>query len=861
MSLGSSGSSGALTGPSNELDQATKDKTEAVFSLMAGFNKYSFGDLLSASLRSTSQLNKSCQGAKPPDADKRASMRLFNSREGIEEWIGNGALYLVNREAKSLMAELALSRKPTWEKLKSFSLEAEGQKMISKAPLIYAILSVIASVKRRKNRTQGTTSPSAKDSSSGDENAPKLLYRVLRRMKISPAHSTVLTYLKELAISAKEKFRHIGRRSHETTQADSEDEPEVFMLGFDSINKYVEPRNETVGNKSKLRSGTAATALILEDVPKGAFDRKPYAANMEAGLRRNLTLSELYQDIDQDHLAKIGTASIMRILSRDIQALKGLKGAVRKRFSDPTFCAVHRLSLRKTRIHTMGTSGINEATAEGVSEVLDDLVLQMDMKPTWFDELLILVCGDQLTVDRLRKAIRYLAQESSVYAQKSWVLPLIQPWHMSFAYLRTLMGTHWYEATGKDTLGLRRSVGVLGRRINAEKCDYYTCLNAVTIVFNGMVLSAARAVLRQRNGTLSQQDTGAKSLQLLEELEGYFSCDGPLENCTLEQLESLSCASYQEFFTTEAYQLALSASTNSQPLASEIDHLLTRNMEALASESNISASSSKASLARRRNAPVATGSTQSLLDGDDVLANGKLFMRDALFLIEFTSAMDEGDPGCMFKIMDIFRFSFWGANATNYGSELLEMACNFKYEYPDKLQQAIKNNYVVNPSGLPGHWQAVDLLQEHHNKDIKNVFNSKNSDFNDPFLRESVSLNIAGFAFVKNSILKLLGLARTGKHHSAAKYQHDLNVLGAHFEAENFFTLTRGRSQPYQAQDMIALGYSRLDNGVLKGFLERTLHDPTAVVEEGNPTEATGDNWFVQDAENILHSPVSDTNV
>lgn len=69
---------------------------------------------------------------------------------------------------------------------------------------------------------------------------------------------------------------------------------------------------------------------------------------------------------------------------------------------------------------------------------------------------------------------------------------MIQPWHMGWAYLKALVQTHWFEPTGKDTLGLRRAVRVLGRNLNAEKGEYYPTENAVVTVFETMVLSAAR---------------------------------------------------------------------------------------------------------------------------------------------------------------------------------------------------------------------------------------------------------------------------------------------------------------------------------------------------------------------------------
>lgn len=351
---------------------------------------------------------------------------------------------------------------------------------------------------------------------------PKAVFRTLCRVRFCSAHSTVLNILRSLGASAKARLRRIGKNAFKSkppkaghvpeqeaisgapgseealftgSDADPDDPPPgPFMLIFDNINKFAIPRSETVGNKSKLQSGTASTLVMLEDVPEGALARAPYKANVDSGARQNMTLDELWGDINYSHLSNIGTGTVMRILVKHIEPLKHLKQEVTKSFKDPLFCAVEPLRPQKTRIYPMATSGINESTAEGASEVLDDLVQQLGLEHNQFDDTMVLVGGDQLSVDQMRKSILYMGQESSVYNQKSWVIPVVEPWHMGWAYLKAVVRTHWFGSTGKDTLGFRRSVGTLGRSINTEKYDYYPCFEAVTTVFEGMVLSATRCV-------------------------------------------------------------------------------------------------------------------------------------------------------------------------------------------------------------------------------------------------------------------------------------------------------------------------------------------------------------------------------
>ncbi|KEP51600.1 hypothetical protein V565_058670 [Rhizoctonia solani 123E] len=545
--------------------------------------------------------------------------------------------------------------------------------------------------------------------------------------------------------------------------------------------KSIGRQNTQMERSASNSSSSSESSGDSEPNGLSPVERAKNKAMEQAEMHRDLTVDTLYNAIDEEHRAKIGTATILRILTKHVDSLKSLWKAVELLFQDPDFCAVLCLCLRKTRVLSMGTSGINEAVVSGASDVLDDLCQQAGMEPEWFDFLLMLVKGDQLTVDRLRKAINYLDQEESIYHSKSWAIPLIQPWHMGWAYRKSIFQIHWFELTGKDTLGFRRAVGILGR--NPNPANYYPTEDAVVTVFETMVLSAARVLLRQEHGMIECTATNSKGFQLLEELECYFDPDGPL--CNMEYLSSLACKIYNNYMTTKAYHSALSdLSTPAQPSAVDIQQVLRSKMEKQLQDSKISAPT------------LATTSDQAT---------------NALEFIEFTAAMQEGNTGRLYKVIDTLVFAFWGSKSTNYGSELLEMACNMHYEYPKALKQAIMNNYLVNPSGLPGKWQARDFLQEHFNKDIKTIYNKKGTGFDDRSMWESISLNIPGFSLVKDLFLKVFHLAETGKRRTLAQQHQDMNVLAAHFEQENFFQFVPGQSQPYQALDIIAAGHTQLD--------------------------------------------------
>lgn len=238
-----------------------------------------------------------------------------------------------------------------------------------------------------------------------------------------------------------------------------------------------------------MESRTASTAVVLEDLEPGAFDPVAYHTKISLGLQQFLTVAKLDLDIDWQHLRLVGTGTIMRLLARHVPALQDLSPEIDAWFH--ANCTKSPLPLHPTKVLPMGTSGIDELTVSGGDAVLDDLTTQMKMDLSWFNKLLILVCGDQLTVDRLRKAIRYKMKDANSFQRRCWVVPTIQPRHMKFALLKMIYCTHWNTETGLDVIvGLRNSFEARDISFNPAVADFYPGHNGLKVAFEVLALSA-----------------------------------------------------------------------------------------------------------------------------------------------------------------------------------------------------------------------------------------------------------------------------------------------------------------------------------------------------------------------------------
>ena len=95
-------------------------------------------------------------------------------------------------------------------------------------------------------------------------NANCFIYRLLSRLGISVAYSTVNKKLHELGDSVRESLKSLGNRIRKR-------EVSVVWI-YDNIQRNYVAWNQSVVNKNRMRTGTVSTVLVMEDIPEGAMD-------------------------------------------------------------------------------------------------------------------------------------------------------------------------------------------------------------------------------------------------------------------------------------------------------------------------------------------------------------------------------------------------------------------------------------------------------------------------------------------------------------------------------------------------------------------------------------------------------------
>ncbi|KAF6742326.1 hypothetical protein DFP72DRAFT_830671 [Ephemerocybe angulata] len=365
------------------------------------------------------------------------------------------------------------------------------------------------------------------------------------------------------------------------------------------------------------------------------------------------------------------------------------------------------------------------------------------------------------------------------------------------------------------------------------RVDFYPGHHILEDRFDALILDALRCLIiaprlscEKKTKIITPENT-----YLLDCLPQYFGPGKPLEAITFDELKTMAERVYDQYLTFASAEMFHEAADETVE-GVESEAVRSENMDP--------------------HGPTDEGDTETAVPNTDAtLSNNIHFLRMTFWYLEMCAGIAEGDIGRVFEIIKLLRFSFWGAGSTNYGNELLEQACNFLYEFSDDLKTAIFNNYLVNPSGIPGHWFELDLLQEHFNYWLKRLFNSKSHDFDSRHLSEAVGLNIRGFSLLRDRFPSIFGFRRNKGKHTDPEKIFDINTLGAHYRKEGVLVFKKDRSQPYKAIDEFGQGMNILAGGKLKAFLLRTMNDGPVMETDHEEDEAE-----ILDASQLPVNPV-----
>lgn len=190
-------------------------------------------------------------------------------------------------------------------------------------------------------------------------------------------------------------------------------------------------------------------------------------------------------------------------------------------------------------------------------------------------------------------------------------------------------------------------------------------------------------------------------------------------------------------------------------------------------------------------------------------------------------------------LFQVWILTFAGGRNTNYTDYLLEMYCKIVYELPEKMKDALFENWLVNLSGTLEGFIELDLMQEHFNLWLQELAQYKGKEFSDPWYRLVLSMHVHHFLRLKEEMEKMTALVPRRKGHSEPHLDNEFSEILRIFRERDIHRFQESRDLGHHTQDHLTLGIGKLGKGKIKRFIERTLRRRTRLMTQYSEDKIT----------------------
>ncbi|TFK20425.1 hypothetical protein FA15DRAFT_599731 [Coprinopsis marcescibilis] len=614
--------------------------------------------------------------------------------------------------------------------------------------------------------------------------ASKTMFRVESRLGLTVADSTVRRALENMSGSQQQQFKQaheVGSTTH-------------YWVVSDNVQAYAKKRDHRMGRPSEMVHGMAATAIEMEGVAPNAFDLKDLLNRQAGKERKKLTVDLIMDDIDWAHLDHVSTFQFVQTLVNFVPCLQVYRPQLHE-FTATKLCRVARPTGYRSKVHPLATNSSNEIKVQELKDAIIDFATQLGIDNDTINNKCWPFSGDGKTFQELHRIRKYSSAEPEDFDSFRWMIPMLEIWHTKWTDMSRIVRAHWGSLTDSSSLLYLAKLAECPTPPKLNKVDFYDGQHMINLALDARILNCWEQHFETTD--LVKHFEQAANIPKFEELTA-----GALKLALAHA-------------TTRAHQNAL----NPEGLANGPGFPIGQPWPEKPAED---------SLAQEPEPPIKSDTVplpfpKEQSKGDTSLANGALFMRDAIWWREVCLAVAEGDTGRVLEMFKLWIFTFSGSGNPLYSSYLLEIYCNFKWEFSPALKEALLMYWLVNLSGLPGCFIELDLMQEHFNFWLEEMVQHKGKEFNDSFYRRVVSMNVHRFLLLKDEMEQAVLLKARTKNHSDPHLDNELNMLLKHLRREELNKFRAGRTEGFQAKDNFSDGLNTLEAGKLKGFIKRLL--------------------------------------
>ncbi|KAG9119106.1 hypothetical protein FRC07_006041 [Ceratobasidium sp. 392] len=200
--------------------------------------------------------------------------------------------------------------------------------------------------------------------------------------------------------------------------------------------------------------------------------------------------------------------------------------------------------------------------------------------------------------------------------------------------------------------------------------------------------------------------------------------------------------------------------------------------------------------------------------GDMVFESGVLFFDLALRLRNLVEAIRSGNSERIVVILKTIILAFRGTRHTKYAYETVVFLHNYLHVWPVPLRNAIMKAWLVNITGKPDSFKPADLMQEHLNLQIKEIYKAHGSNRSWEWLA-MIAPVVHLLRRVAHEFHTSLG-DRQGTKHSAVSIKDDIRALIENLKAHRVYEKHPGRKfdpDDSPPKNVITEGHQRLAHG------------------------------------------------
>ncbi|KZV98080.1 hypothetical protein EXIGLDRAFT_669591 [Exidia glandulosa HHB12029] len=604
--------------------------------------------------------------------------------------------------------------------------------------------------------------------------ASTIVYRIESRFGTTTSYNTVLDSLRTAGNERIAAAREIARSP-----------VRWFKFVFDNVQRYNRQWEMRSGRESAMLKGTAGTLFEMIGFHPSAHDLSEKVRLIAEGRRYAVTAGDLRRLIDFPHVHRIKALHWLQVLIEFVPELacyrQGVKDLFRDAAKEPT------RPPGKTNIISLRTNAHDPQYTSGISRALDDyLETQLGQDAENWNRRVVIVGGDGATFEGLLRVKRERQNHDTEHERYEHIEPELELWHTGWTELTGIFAAHCGPTDSKDPSTLRASINLIGRKVpDLSKVEYQSSLDTLVLIGEARMLDCWRVKfdvydLLDHFRTLADQDS-------LPTLDGLLVLANELDNMYSSQ-RAQETAIRQRHRQSKEYRVPEDPEWTRSRTDAEI------------------------------------GEAEGF-GGDRVLSNAIGFLDDFLHIREWIYATADGEVGRLYEIIKIILFKFAGSGHNpRYLAYVLETILSLEFECPLALKLARLINWLVNPSGLPGHNVAGDLVQEHHIKPLTAHSRRANAAYDGDFERNVLSPNLDNLVALSRRIEDSVGLKSRSQKHTSKHTNPETRKLLAFYSRKQLHRFRIGRSYGYTAPSRYAVGMEQMP-GKLKKFLDACRAD------------------------------------